>query len=108
MNSWWVDLHLNLANLVAGFMGGVVNAFVLRRSDPWSVIGSVVVGALTANYLGVTAAKAMSNIPYLEGTTEPVAAFLMGMLGMGFVQGIIEALNKRFKIRGYSDKGTSS
>lgn len=85
--TWWEAVSLNLSNMVAGFMGGVVNAFVLKRSDPWSIIGSVVVGALVANYLGGAVSK------YI-GTTEPVAAFLMGMGGMGFVQGVIEAVKR--------------
>lgn len=87
MTSWWDSIHLSLQNLVAGFLGGVVNAFVLKRSDPWSIIGSVVVGALVANYLGDLAAK-------WTGTSEHVAAFLVGMGGMGLVQGIIEAIKK--------------
>lgn len=95
--SWWEELHFNLANLVAGFMGGVVNAFVLKRSSPVSVIGSVVVGALTANYLGTAAAKGLAHLPYLDGTTEPVAAFLVGMMGMGFVQSLMAQINKRFR-----------
>lgn len=85
--TWWETVQLNLVNLVAGFFGGVVNAFVLKKSDPWSIIGSVVVGALVANYLGGTAAK-------WTGTSEHVAAFLMGMGGMGLVQGLIEAIKR--------------
>lgn len=103
---WWHDLSINLANLVAGFMGGVVNAFVFKRSEPWAIVGSVLVGAITANYLGAMAAKAFSSLPLLGGTTEPVAAFLVGMMGMGFVQGLIEVLNRKLKLNGTSG-GTS-
>lgn len=85
--TWWETINLNLANLVAGFFGGVVNAFVLKRSDPWSIIGSVVVGALVANYLGEVAAK-------WTGTSPHVAAFLMGMGGMGVAQGLMEVFRK--------------
>lgn len=93
--TWWEVVHLSLANIVAGFFGGVVNAFVLKRSDPWSIIGSVIVGALVANYLASTAAK-------WTGTTEHVAAFLIGMGGMGLVQGLIEGF-KRWKPFGHSE-----
>lgn len=92
--TWWQDLSISFANIIAGFAGGVVNAFVLKRSDPWSIIGSVVVGALTANYLASPAQKIISIIPGLAATTEPIAAFLVGMGGMGLVQGLIEALKK--------------
>lgn len=85
--TWWEAVNLSLANIVAGFFGGVVNAFVLKRSDPYSIIGSVIVGALVANYLGGVAAK-------WTGTTEHVAAFLIGMGGMGLVQGLIEGIKR--------------
>jgi len=98
--TWWESISLNLANLVAGFMGGVVNAFVFKRAEPWSIVGSVIVGALTANYLGATVAKALAIVPMFVGTSEPVAAFLVGMMGMGFVQGLIEVLNRRLKAGG--------
>ena len=91
--TWWEAIHLNLANLVAGFAGGVVNAFVFKRSDPWGIIGSVVVGALTANYLG-------SMLALYIKTTEPVAAFLVGMGGMGLVQGLLAIIHKRIKLNG--------
>ena len=85
--TWWEAIHLNMGNLVAGFCGGVVNAFVLKRSDPWSIIGSVVVGALVANYLGDLASK-------WTGTSEHVAAFLVGMCGMGIAQGVMEIMKR--------------
>jgi len=85
MSGWLHELGIRIPDLVAGFAGGVVNAFVFRRADPLSIIGSVVVGALTANYLGEPVAK-------LIGTTQPVAAFLVGIGGMAFVQGLIEGM----------------
>jgi hypothetical protein len=85
--TWWESLHISLTNIVAGFSGGVVNAFVLKRSDPWSIIGSVIVGALVANYLAEMSAK-------WTGTSEHVAAFLVGVGGMGLVQGLIEAMKR--------------
>jgi hypothetical protein len=85
VNGWLHELGLTVPNMVAGFAGGVVNAFVFKRADAWSIIGSVVVGALTANYLGEPVGK-------LIGTTQPVAAFLVGMGGMAFVQGLIEGI----------------
>ena len=85
--TWWETVHLNMTNIMAGFFGGVVNAFVLKRSDPYSIVGSVVVGALVANYLADVASK-------WTGTSEHVAAFLMGMGGMGIAQGIMEVLKR--------------
>jgi len=85
MNGWLHELGIVVPNLVAGFAGGVVNALVFRRADALSIIGSVVVGSLTANYLGDPVSK-------MIGTTPHVAAFLVGMGGMAFVQGLIEAM----------------
>lgn len=45
-------LGIHLKDLVAGFAGGVANAFVFKKSKPWAIIGSIVVGGLAANYLG--------------------------------------------------------
>jgi len=92
--TWWEALHLNLANLVAGFAGGVVNAFVFKRAGSVAIIGSVVVGALTANYLATPAQHALALIPGMAGTTEHVAAFLVGLGGMGLVQGIAKGISR--------------
>ena len=46
-----ISLGIKMPDLVAGFAGGVVNAFVFKRSDPVSIIGSMIVGALTANQI---------------------------------------------------------
>lgn len=79
-----VSFGIRLNDLIAGFAGGVVNAFVFRRSEPWSVIGSMIVGALTANYLTEPMSK------YI-GTGAGPAGFIVGLAGMAICQGIVEA-----------------
>lgn len=79
-----IQLGVKAPDLIAGFCGGVVNAFALKRSDPWSIIGSVVVGGLTANYLAEPFGR------YL-GTGQGTGAFLVGLAGMAICQGIIGA-----------------
>lgn len=86
------ELGLRVQDLIAGLSGGIVNAFVFRRSDPWSIIGSVVVGALTANYLSPIV------VTYL-GTSNGAAAFIVGLAGMAICQGIVEAA-KNWRIVG--------
>lgn len=89
-------LGIKLPDLIAGFAGGLVNAFVFRRADPWSVIGSLVVGACTANYLGEPAA-------HILGLSAGAAAFIVGLAGMAIVQGIVEAAkNYKFQFGGGS------
>ena len=77
-----VEMGIRAADVLAGFCGGVVNAIVLKRSEPWAIIGSVVVGGLTANYLADPFMK------YL-GTGQGTTAFLVGLAGMAICQGVI-------------------
>lgn len=82
--SFLVQLGVKLPDLVAGFGGGVVNAIVFKRSDPVAIIGSMVVGALTANYLA-------EPIGHYVGTGPGSSAFIVGLAGMAICQGIVEA-----------------
>lgn len=79
-----IQLGVKMPDLVAGFAGGVVNAFVFRRADPVSIIGSMIVGALTANYLS-------EAVGHYLGTTAGASAFIVGLAGMAICQGIVEA-----------------
>lgn len=81
---FWLTLGLKMPDLVAGFAGGVVNAFVFKRANPVAIIGSMIVGALTANYLSDIVGK------YL-GTSGGASAFIVGLAGMAICQGIVEA-----------------
>lgn len=84
-----LEFGIRLPDLIAGFSGGVVNAFVFKRSGALAVIGSVVVGAFTANYLGAPAAK-------MIGASDGAAAFIVGLAGMAICQTIVDAV-KRWK-----------
>jgi len=77
-----VGIHLQ--DLIAGFAGGVANAFVFKKSKPWAIIGSIVVGGLAANYLGYPAGKFL-------GTSDGTSAFIVGLAGMAICQGIVES-----------------
>lgn len=81
---FWLTLGLKMPDLVAGFAGGVVNAFVFKRANPVAIVGSMIVGALTANYLSDIVGK------YL-GTSGGASAFIVGLAGMAICQGIVEA-----------------
>jgi hypothetical protein len=87
-------LGLRVPDLVAGFAGGVVNSFVFRRGDPWSIVGSMVVGAFTANYLG-------EHVSRIVGLSNGAADFLVGVAGMAICQGIVAAVQSyKFQIPG--------
>lgn len=79
-----IQLGVKMPDLIAGLAGGVVNAFVFKRSDPVSIIGSMVVGSLTANYLS-------ESIGHYIGTSGGAGAFIVGLAGMAICQGIVEA-----------------
>jgi hypothetical protein len=79
-----IQLGVKIPDLIAGFAGGVVNAIALKRSDPWSIIGSVVIGGFTANYL-------TEPFSHYLGTGQGTSAFLVGLAGMAICQGIISA-----------------
>lgn len=79
-----IQLGIKTADMLAGFSGGVVSAIVLKRSDPWSIIGSVIVGGLTSNYL-------TEPFSHYLGTTQGTSGFLVGLAGMMICQGIIKA-----------------
>ncbi len=81
------ELGIKMPDLVAGFAGGLVNAIAFKRSTPWSALGSVVVGALTANYLSEFVGRFI-------GAPGGAAAFVTGLAGMALCQGLIDAAKR--------------
>ncbi len=81
--SW---LGFDLQNTVAGLAGGIVIAFALDKSDPWDIIGSIVSGGLTANYVvGWT----------VPGTTHVATAFFVGVVAMPLCQSWVVAIQRK-------------
>jgi hypothetical protein len=93
-----IQLGVKAPDLLAGLAGGIVNSFVFKRADPYSIIGSMVVGAFTANYLSDSVAR------YL-GTSMGASAFVVGLAGMAICQGIIEGAKswRPFQNKGPND-----
>jgi hypothetical protein len=86
------ELGLNTSRLVAGFAGGVVHAFVFKQSTPLAVVGSVLTGTLTANYLAPAA------VHYLGGWFgDGGTAFVVGLSAMAVCQGIVAAARSRVR-----------
>jgi hypothetical protein len=89
------DLGLNAGRLIAGFAGGLVHAFAFKQMEPWAQIGSVVVGTLTANFLG----EAMAHVvPTWFGNGG--AAFLTGLSAMAICQGLVAMVRSRMNLLG--------
>lgn len=87
MREFFIELGIKLPDVVSGFLGGVVNAFIMRDSRPWSVIASVLTGAIAANYLVEPVAR------YLSLTHGPTG-FLIGLTAMVLCQGALSAARK--------------
>lgn len=81
------ELGLRLPDLVAGFAGGVASSFVMKQSDPRAIVASVVVGTLTAGYLGEPATR-------MFGTAGYAASFIVGLGAMAICQGLIAAVRR--------------
>jgi hypothetical protein len=96
LDDWGIDM----TRLIAGFSGGVVHAFAFKQTSPLSQVGSVVAGALTANYLGALMAELLQR--YVgTNVSNPASGFLVGLCAMviaqrfaGLVGSKIEALKK--------------
>ncbi|HEY6022169.1 MAG TPA: hypothetical protein VIY48_20575 [Candidatus Paceibacterota bacterium] len=85
MSDFLTSIGVHLQDLIAGFAGGVANAFVFKKSKPWAIIGSIVVGGFAANYLGSVVSK-------IFGTSGGTSAFIVGLAGMAICQGIVESV----------------
>lgn len=91
----FVSIGIKMQDLIAGLAGGVVNAFVFQRSNPVAIVGSVIVGALTAAYLTEPAGR-------ITGTSGGATAFIVGLGAMAICQGIMGQIAK-WKPKGGTD-----
>lgn len=90
------DLGISPQLLLAGFGGGLVNAFALKQASPLAVCGSVIMGAVTANYI----APIVAELPWLgEKVGTGACAFIVGVSAMAIVQGIATAV--QLQVRKY-------
>ncbi len=78
---------IKVSDLVGGLAGGIVNAFVFQKTSPLAVLGSVVVGCLTAAYLSEPAS-------HYIGTSGGATAFLVGLCAMAICQAVVAAVQK--------------
>jgi hypothetical protein len=77
------SIGIHLKDLVAGVAGGAVRSFLFKKSKPWAIIGSVVAGGLSANYL----TEVVSNF---LGTPLLPSAFIVGLAGFELCRRVVE------------------
>lgn len=97
MKEFLRDLGLSLPDLIAGFCGGVANAFVMGEKSPWAVVGSVIVGMVTANYVG-------ASLGAYIGLSSGAGAFLTGLCAMVICQGALAAARQWRFLHAKEDK----
>lgn len=81
------SLGIKTPDLLAGTLGGLCKAIIVDKSGPTAVVSSMIVGAITANYLAEYVTK------YL-GTTSGVSGFIVGVAGMIICQVILARATK--------------
>jgi predicted MFS family arabinose efflux permease len=84
------DLGLNALRLTAGFAGGVVHALIFKQKEAGAVVGSILTGTLTANYLGDAAAHYIGTWIGAGGS-----AFVVGVTAMAICQQMITVVRRR-------------
>jgi len=84
------EFGLSAQRMIAGFAGGVVHVFVFRQTMPIVVIGSIVSGTLTANYLGAVVARYVGS-----WIGDGGSAFIVGLSAMALCQGIVSLVRTR-------------
>lgn len=94
------ELGLNAGRLVAGFSGGVVHALVFKEKEPLAVLGSVLTGTLTANYLGDAAGHYIGA--WIGGAGS---AFVVGVAAMAICQRLVTLVQAKLKNGSGRDKG---
>lgn len=82
--TFWQRIGISIQDLTAGFAGGLVKALMFGKAEPLPIVISVIIGALTANYLAPT-------IGHYLGTQGGAAGFVTGLAGMALCQGIVDA-----------------
>ena len=98
MKPWWEYLPTDLSKLaLAGALGGLVRWITLR--DRWREgAGAVVVGAISAMYLGPLVAPLLSPVigNLAPGSdTSGLAAFVVGLGGVGVTGIVIDLIRAR-------------
>lgn len=61
--------------LAAGFLGGLVHAFRLKKATPWEIVKYIVIGGLAANFIAPQMLKLLTLVP------SGFVAFGVGMSG---------------------------
>lgn len=81
--------------MVAGFLGAVSAAIVLRQKTPYEILATIVVGVISAIYFGPLVSDWLVRILGFDEVSSHhihnAAAFICGLTGMSISSGVIGA-----------------
>lgn len=86
---WLMYLSLSPPDMLAGFLGGVVNCFIFRRTGPKAWCAALSVGTLTANYLAVPVNRVVYEVHPHGG------AFLVGAGGVALLTWLFQSIREK-------------
>ena len=102
MEALFAHLGLNPIDLLAGFSGGMVAALLSAPSRPtaWGVFSAVIVGSLTAGYLGPVAPS------YFGMKSSSGTSFVIGIAGIPISRALLNTMKRiRWMPNGTESKG---
>ena len=85
-------MGLDLQRLIAGMAGGMCVSFAYKKSDPWDIVGSVVVGSLFGNY---ATAEDLSGTLAMTKSLTNTTAFAVGVVAMPLCKTWVEHFKGR-------------
>lgn len=83
------ELGLRLTEAIGAFFGGVCYSILVQARKPAEIVGYVVVGTATGNYMGDAVVKMMMVLPSGLQLGEGGTGFLTGLVAMGICQAIV-------------------
>lgn len=91
---------IHARDFVMGMQGGIANILAFRRLKLTDIFASVIIGGLTANYLGSTVGELIAR--YLgtmasRETSHDLGVYFVGLAGGVICRGIVDTAGARFK-----------
>lgn len=90
-DDWLMKFGFDLKILIAGLAGGIVHTFFFKQTDPYTVIGSILSGLLTANFIAPWVAELIKVSPSTTG-------FILGFGAMSIMQGLVSMIKIKMGI----------
>jgi hypothetical protein len=90
---------IHVRDFVMGMQGGIANILAFRKLKLADIFATVIVGGLTANYLGSTIGEIIAR--YLSGTvsretSHDLGVYFVGAAGGVICKGIVDMVSLRF------------